>query len=317
MLAAHDRERVGLVRAEVEPGLGVPDGRPGSLVPPGLMPGGRRQRHEHPPGRRAALPSRMRPPRSRPAPGLAATARRPRRRAGAPRARPTGRAPPPGRGPPSRGHGPRRRRAGRAAAARPRSARPRAVPVTTTPRPRTSNVRSIARRAGPPPVTSPGAGWAAIAASVVARSAMPEPVVAETGTTGMSRSVVAEMRPRTSPTTSSTRSGDTRSAFVIAATPSRSASASSSARCSSVCARGPSSAATTSRQASISPAPTSMLPTSRSWPGTSTKSSRSPAVVTRWAYPTSIVRPRRFSSGSRSASMPVSARRSVVLPWSM
>ena len=65
----------------------------------------------------------------------------------------------------------------------------------------------------------------------------------------------------------------TRPAFVTTATPCRMSSASSSARCSSVCARGPSSAATTSSAASISPAPTSMLPTSRSWPGTSTKSS--------------------------------------------
>ena len=84
-----------------------------------------------------------------------------------------------------------------------------------------------------------------------------------------------------------------------------------------VCARGPSSAATTSSAASISPAPTSMLPTSRSWPGTSTKSSAAPSGSVRWAYPTSIVIPRRRSSGSRSASMPVSARSSVVLPWSM
>ena len=37
----------------------------------------------------------------------------------------------------------------------------------------------------------------------------------------------------------------------------------------------------------------------------------------RWAYPTSIVIPRRRSSGNRSASMPVSARSNVVLPWSM
>ena len=35
------------------------------------------------------------------------------------------------------------------------------------------------------------------------------------------------------------------------------------------------------------------------------------------AYPTSIVMPRRCSSGRRSASIPVSARSSVVLPWSM
>ena len=62
-------------------------------------------------------------------------------------------------------------------------------------------------------------------------------------------------------------------------------------RCSSVCARGPSSAATTSIAASISPAPTSMLPISRSCPGTSTKSSSVPSSSVRWAYPTSIVMP--------------------------
>ena len=43
--------------------------------------------------------------------------------------------------------------------------------------------------------------------------------------------------------------------------------------------RGPSSAATTSIAASISPAPTSMLPISRSWPGTSTKSSSVPSAT--------------------------------------
>ena len=107
------------------------------------------------------------------------------------------------------------------------------------------------------------------------------------------------------------------SAFVTTATPCRISSASSSARCSIVCARGPSSAATTSIAASISPAPTSMLPTSRSCPGTSTKSSSVPSGSARWAYPTSMVIPRRRSSGSRSASIPVSARSSVVLPWSM
>ena len=113
------------------------------------------------------------------------------------------------------------------------------------------------------------------------------------------------------------RASSTASIFVTTASPSRISSASSSARCSSVCALGPSSAATTSIAASISPAPTSMLPTSRSWPGTSTKSSSTPSSKARCAYPTSMVIPRRRSSGSRSASMPVSARSSVVLPWSM
>ena len=35
------------------------------------------------------------------------------------------------------------------------------------------------------------------------------------------------------------------------------------------------------------------------------------------AYPRSIEMPRRFSSGSRSVSFPVSALTSVVLPWSI
>ena len=72
--------------------------------------------------------------------------------------------------------------------------------------------------------------------------------------------------------TAATRSGSTASTFVTTAIAGAIPSASSRARCSSVWARGPSSAATTSIAASISPAPTSMLPTSLSCPGTSTKS---------------------------------------------
>ena len=44
---------------------------------------------------------------------------------------------------------------------------------------------------------------------------------------------------------------------------------------------------------------------------------RRPSGKLRWAKPSSMVMPRRFSSGSRSVSMPVSALTSDVLPWSM
>ena len=51
-------------------------------------------------------------------------------------------------------------------------------------------------------------------------------------------------------------------------------------------------------------------------PGTSTKETRTPSHSA-CANPRSIVMPRRFSSGSRSASIPVRAFTSAVLPWSM
>ena len=81
------------------------------------------------------------------------------------------------------------------------------------------------------------------------------------------RGVVGARRPRPRPRPPAPAPPSTASAFVIATTAWRRPSASSSSRCSRVWARGPSSAATTSSTASISPAPTSMLPTSRSWPG--------------------------------------------------
>ena len=51
-------------------------------------------------------------------------------------------------------------------------------------------------------------------------------------------------------------------------------------------------------------------------PGTSTKLSAAPDGSVVWANPRSIVRPRRFSSASRSGSVPVSASTSDDLPWS-
>ena len=194
---------------------------------------------------------------------------------------------------------------------------PRRLPVTTVPRPRTANTRSMASRGWPSNVARDLARSASVA--IAARtSSKPSPVVADATSTGAPARVVRSSSPRVAAMSAARRSAsDARSAFVTTAIPSVIASASRSSRCSSVWAFGPSSAATTSSAASISPAPTSMLPTSRSWPGTSTKSTISPSGSARCAYPTSIVMPRRRSSGSRSASIPVSARRSVVLPWSM
>jgi len=87
-------------------------------------------------------------------------------------------------------------------------------------------------------------------------------------------------------------------------------------RCSRVCGMTPSSAATTSTTRSMPPAPAAMARTKRSCPGTSTTPASVPSGSERWANPSSMVMPRRFSSASRSVSMPVSAFTSAVLPWS-
>jgi hypothetical protein len=65
------------------------------------------------------------------------------------------------------------------------------------------------------------------------------------------------------------------------------------------------------------PAPATIVRTNASWPGTSTMLASRSGPSGHAAKPSSIVMPRRFSSGSRSVSTPVSARTSVVLPWSM
>ena len=151
---------------------------------------------------------------------------------------------------------------------------PRSVPVTTAPRPLTEKTRSIARRTGPSRrlevgCEAPDASIQLPRAPPRRRSSpVPRPPTADTARIGDPASERSgeelgdlSRRPR------QRGRHRPRSAFVTTASPTSMPSASSSSRCSSVCARGPSSAATTSIAASISPAPTSMLPTSRSWPG--------------------------------------------------
>ena len=176
----------------------------------------------------------------------------------------------PRRGPGSRGPGRPRRPARAAASRRPRAEPPRSVPVTTVPRPLTANTRSIASRQRPA-IRAPARRDDA---SRHRAKRGPDLVDARAGRRrtrrgparrrGSSRRAARRPRRRS---TSSTRAASTMSIFVTTTSPSAIPSASRSCECSSVCGRGPSSAATTSIAASISPAPTSMLPISRSWPG--------------------------------------------------
>ena len=146
--------------------------------------------------------------------------------------------------------------------------------MTTVPRPLTAKTRSIARRAAGGSTADRAAGTRRAAPTSAARtSSRPSPTCRRDrqrpgSRRGSSREQSAPRRSRHL----GRAERPTRSVFVTTARPSPIPSASSSSRCSSVWARGPSSAATTSSAASISPAPTSMLPTRRSWPGTSTKS---------------------------------------------
>ena len=164
-----------------------------------------------------------------------------------------------------------------------RTGPPRRLPVTTVPRPLIVKLRSMASRAPRPSPRRASTRFASDSISLangldaLARSSPtprgPAPRRASSSPRGL--------RPRRRP--SATRPSSTRSAFVTTTSPSRIPSASSSPRCSTVWAFGPSSAATTSSAASISPAPTSMLPTRRSCPGTSTKSTVEPSSRVRWA----------------------------------
>src|SRR6185295_9774592 len=88
-------------------------------------------------------------------------------------------------------------------------------------------------------------------------------------------------------------------------------------KCSRVWGMTDSSAATTRATASIPNAPASMLRTKRSWPGTSMNEATTPSPRSVWAKPRSMVMPRSFSSLRRSGSVPVRARTSALLPWSM
>src|SRR5438270_749081 len=79
---------------------------------------------------------------------------------------------------------------------------------------------------------------------------------------------------------------------------------------------GPPATATTRIAASTVPTPASMFLRNRTWPGTSTKPSSWPDGSVVKAKPRSMVRPRVFSSGHRSGSVPVRARTSDDFPWS-
>ena len=189
------------------------------------------------------------------------------------------------------------------------------VPVTTVPVPLTVKLRSTGRRNGastsraPPDVST--------RASARRRSSSPAPVLAETGTMALSASAVPASRARTSSATSAHHSSSTRSALVRATTPRGTPSKSRIARCSRVWGMIPSSAATTSSAASMPVAPASIVRTNPSCPGTSTTPTAPTPGSSRRAKPSSMVMPRRFSSGRRSVSTPVSACTRAVLPWSM
>src|SRR5690625_4313601 len=87
-------------------------------------------------------------------------------------------------------------------------------------------------------------------------------------------------------------------------------------RCSVVCACQPASAATTRQTIGAGPSPANMLPTKRSWPGTSTNDTERFEGRNNWAKPKSMVNPRSRSAAQRSVVAPVRARTSADLPWS-
>ena len=103
---------------------------------------------------------------------------------------------------------------------------------------------------------------------------------------------------------------------MSATTPCRAPSSPQMARCSRVWGITPSSAATTRSTRSIPCAPATIVRTKRWCPGTSTTPTRPPDGSVQAAKPSSIVIPRRFSSASRSGSVPVRASTSDDFPWS-
>ena len=183
------------------------------------------------------------------------------------------------------------------------------VPVTTVPLPRTVNARSTNNRTRP---SVTGAGSPPTSRASAARtSSSPAPVTALTATASTAPSEVRASRSRAN---ASAGAGSARSARVTTSRPCRTPSESRTSTCSLVCARQPSSAATTTTTPGTGPTPASIVPTNRSWPGTSTNATVSPPGSVVQANPRSSVMPRRRSSASRSGSIPVSARTSVDLP---
>ena len=150
-----------------------------------------------------------------------------------------------------------------------------AVPVTTVPTPASVKQRSTARRKFPCPAAA-GCS-AASCASRRSSASMPSPVADETASSSASASEVPASIDRTSSPAAASRPASTRSLLVSATMPRDRPSRSMIARCSRVCGIGPSSAATTSSTQSMPVAPASMLRTSFSCPGMSTKPSRPPS----------------------------------------
>ncbi len=194
----------------------------------------------------------------------------------------------------------------------------RIVPVTTVPKPFSEKARSTGRSSGPSAGRSGTSAASAASASTSAGS--PSRVRAETGTIAADSRKVPAQAARISSSSSGSQSAPRpgrRSLFVTTTTPRETPSSLQMSRCSRVWGMTPSSAATTRRTRSTPLAPAAMARTKRSWPGTSTTPATVPPGSGRWANPSSMVIPRRFSSASRSVSMPVSAWTSAVLPWSM
>ena len=183
------------------------------------------------------------------------------------------------------------------------------VPVTTVPLPRMLNDRSTHSRTG---AAASGTGSEATSPPSAARSSgSPAPVTALTATASTEPRLD---RARCSSACRVAGPGSARSQRVTASRPCRMPIASMAARCSADCGIQPPSAATTTSTAGTAPTPASMFGTNRSWPGTSTKASRSPSGSVIQANPRSMVSPRRRSSAHRSGSIPVSALTSADFP---
>ena len=186
------------------------------------------------------------------------------------------------------------------------------VPAATVPRPGREKRRSTSSRKGRSTLRLRG-GRAAMARR---RASSPSPVLAETGRMGAPSRKVPAVRAAQSAFTRARRPSSARSALVMATMPRSMPSRAHRARCSLVWGMIPSPASTVRSTPSAPAAPASMPRMNLSWPGTSTRSASPPSGRGRTAKPGSMVRPRRFSSGRVSVSVPVRAFTRAVFPWS-
>ena len=192
---------------------------------------------------------------------------------------------------------------------------PSSVPVTTVPAPAMVKTRSTNNRARPSSsrdVPAPAANPASASTSV----SIPSPVTAEVGMVPCQRTGLRDSRCAISAVRDATSLLPTLSHLVSATTPCDTPRTSSTPRCSSVCGIHPSFASTTSIAMSTPLTPATIVRTKSACPGTSTKLSTVPSGAVQWANPSSIVIPRRFSSASRSGSVPHIASTSEDFPWS-